>query len=131
MFFFKPFFFVLFAFGAGLSNAAPAEVHHGDGTFYTPGLGACGWTNTESDLIVAVSHDFYDSYPGYAGGNPNKNPVCGKKLTISYEGKTVTATAVDRCGGCKPDDVDMSPAVFNQLADPAKGRIQVTWTIAA
>lgn len=33
------------------------------GTWYTPGLGACGFENNSSDLIVAVSWQIYDNYP--------------------------------------------------------------------
>ena len=33
------------------------------GTWYNTGLGSCGITNTDSDLIAAVSHILYDSYP--------------------------------------------------------------------
>ena len=33
------------------------------GTFYAPGLGACGVFNTASDLIVAIGHDLFDNYP--------------------------------------------------------------------
>lgn len=28
-----------------------------------PGLGACGKTNNKHDLIVAVGHGIFDSYP--------------------------------------------------------------------
>ncbi|KAJ7173016.1 hypothetical protein C8R43DRAFT_679095 [Mycena crocata] len=33
------------------------------GTFYEPALGACGKTNNKHDLIVAVGHKIFDSYP--------------------------------------------------------------------
>lgn len=33
------------------------------GTFFEPGLGACGITNGPNDLIVAVSAQLYDSFP--------------------------------------------------------------------
>jgi len=61
---------------------AEAASHTGDGTFYTrksrvwcplfeqpnvlifsAGLGACGITNTVNDLVVAVGHDLYDTFP--------------------------------------------------------------------
>ena len=61
---------------------AEAAGHTGDGTFYTrksrvwyplfeqlnalffsAGLGACGITNTVNDLVVAVGHDLYDTFP--------------------------------------------------------------------
>ncbi|KAI0060600.1 hypothetical protein BV25DRAFT_1827786 [Artomyces pyxidatus] len=41
------------------------------GTWYDTGLGACGKTNANTDLVVAVSHTLYDNYPG-ATANPNK-----------------------------------------------------------
>jgi len=103
----------------------------GDGTFYTPGLGACGVTNTASDLIVAVSESLFDSYPGYSGTNPNSNPVCGKKITASYGGKSVTVTVEDRCTGCAETDLDFSPAAFTELAAESVGRIHgMTWVWA-
>ena len=39
-------------------------------TFYTPGLGSCGFQNTDADFIVAVDHATITSFPG-AGANPN------------------------------------------------------------
>lgn len=29
--------------------------------------------------------------------------------------------------GCKANDIDLSPAAFNQLAEAAEGRVKVTW----
>jgi len=100
----------------------------GDGTFYSTGLGSCGITNNDGQNIVAVSHLLYDSFPGYQGGNPNNNPICGRKVVASYGGKSVTLTITDRCTGCQLTDLDMAPSAFNQLADPSIGRIHgVTW----
>ena len=53
------------------------------GTFYATGLGACGITNNDGDYIAAASHILYDSFPGYAGGNPNNNPICGRYATAN------------------------------------------------
>jgi hypothetical protein len=100
----------------------------GDGTFYGTGLGSCGITNNDNDHIVAVSHLLYDTYPGYQGGNPNNNPICGRKVVASYGGKSVTLTITDRCAACAITDLDMAPAAFNILADPSIGRLHgVTW----
>lgn len=46
------------------------------------GLGACGITNTNSDDIVALSMQLWDSWPG-ATANPNQNPICGRQIQIS------------------------------------------------
>ncbi|KAJ3558461.1 hypothetical protein NM688_g909 [Phlebia brevispora] len=100
----------------------------GDATFYEPGLGACGVTNSASDHIVAVSASFFDTFPG-ATANPNANPVCGRTLTANFQGKSTTVTVVDRCVGCALDDIDLSPAAFSDLADQSLGRIQVSWTL--
>ncbi|KAF7329452.1 DPBB-1 domain-containing protein [Mycena kentingensis (nom. inval.)] len=112
----------------GLDRAIKGA-YSGDATYYDPGLGACGHTNTGSQYIVAVSHKVFDSYPGAVASNPNKNPICGKKLKATYGGHSVTLTVVDRCPGCQPDDLDMTRAGFKTLAPLDKGRIgSVKWT---
>ncbi|KAK0191603.1 plant expansin [Armillaria mellea] len=100
----------------------------GEGTWYYPGLGSCGKTNTASDMIVAVSHLLYDSYPG-ATANPNLNPICGKKLVATYKGKSVTVTVTDKCMGCAGKyDLDFTPTAFSRLASTDVGRITgVDW----
>ncbi|KAK4222851.1 hypothetical protein QBC38DRAFT_426536 [Podospora fimiseda] len=32
-------------------------------------------------------------------GNPNNNPLCGKKIKVSHNGKSVTVKVTDRCPG--------------------------------
>ncbi|KIK70644.1 hypothetical protein GYMLUDRAFT_32684 [Collybiopsis luxurians FD-317 M1] len=99
----------------------------GQGTYYDTGLTSCGQTYTNSDLIVALSHLFYDTYPG-ATVNPNNNPVCGKKLTAHYQGKSVQVTVADRCTACQMYDLDFTPTAFQTLAGLSVGRISgVTW----
>ncbi|PVI06249.1 hypothetical protein DM02DRAFT_679666 [Periconia macrospinosa] len=97
----------------------------GDLTYYDPGLGACGQTHTENDAIVAVSHIRFDAA---GGANPNNNPLCNKKIRIIRNGHAVDVTVVDRCTGCKQDDLDVSMAVFKSLADVDAGRVSTTWS---
>jgi len=92
----------------------------GDGTFFETGLGACGITNTDTDFIVAVSMIRFDAV---STGNSNTNPLCGKKVSISFGGATATATIVDRCVGCAEDSLDMTPALFQVFASLGVGRI--------
>ncbi|EIN04075.1 hypothetical protein PUNSTDRAFT_138805 [Punctularia strigosozonata HHB-11173 SS5] len=108
--------------------AAPTRrTNTGDVTFFEPGLGACGQTNSASDSIVAISSTLFQSLQG-ATANPNANPVCGKTITANFQGKTATVTIVDACPGCAQFDLDFSPAAFSQLADPSVGRLTgVTW----
>ncbi|VDB86517.1 unnamed protein product [Peniophora sp. CBMAI 1063] len=112
------------------STSYLSGANSGDGTFYATGLGACGITNTDTDYIVAVSQELFDSYPG-AGANPNNNPVCNKKIKATYGGKSVTVTVTDRCTGCSLTSLDFSPSAFDKLADESVGRIHnVKWAWA-
>ncbi|KAK1976198.1 RlpA-like double-psi beta-barrel-protein domain-containing protein-containing protein [Colletotrichum cereale] len=106
---------------------ANGEVHTGDLTYYAVGLGACGQTNGDGDMIVSVSHYLWDDVQ--SGGNPNNNPLCGKKIRVRRDGEgSVDVTVVDRCTGCEPTDLDLSPAVFDRLADKGEGRVKGTWS---
>lgn len=97
----------------------------GDATFFYTGLGACGKTNKNSELVFALPAKMFDPSPG---GNPNKNPNCGRRAKVTFGNKSVTVKCVDRCAGCKPGDIDLSPAAFDKLADRKRGRIKkVKW----
>lgn len=128
--------------GLGLhrSNSSPSSLplpsdkgtFTGDLTFYSPGLGACGVTSSDSDMIVSVSHFVFDA--ASTGSNPNANPLCKKKIRIVRDyteigggQRSVDVTVVDRCTGCQPTDLDVAPAVFDLLAPADKGRVKGTW----
>ncbi|KAI0044386.1 hypothetical protein FA95DRAFT_1608609 [Auriscalpium vulgare] len=101
----------------------------GQGTYFTPGLGACGRSNTDADSIVAVSTQVFDNFPG-AGANPNDNPICGRTLTATSGDNSVTVTIVDRCVECLAGDLDFSPSAFIALAtNTSIGRIPITWSL--
>ncbi|KZV82255.1 hypothetical protein EXIGLDRAFT_729962 [Exidia glandulosa HHB12029] len=103
----------------------------GDGTFYDVGLGSCGINSSPSENVVAVSQSVFDSFPG-ATANPNNNPICGQHATVSFNGKTIDVTIVDRCTGCAPGDLDFSTGAFSQLADMSAGRIHgIQWSLAS
>ncbi|RLV93214.1 hypothetical protein JA1_002649 [Spathaspora sp. JA1] len=107
------------------SSGPTGETFSGQGTYYNPDMGACGIVNSDSDYIVAISHSMFDA--AMIDGNPNHNPICGKRIRAYYGGKSVDVSIVDRCVGCAPDDLDLSPVAFDQIADPALGRIELTW----
>lgn len=96
----------------------------GDITFFNPGLGACGWTDNDDSMIVAISHI-------KMGSQSNGNPLCGKTVRIQAEGKSVDVKVTDKCMGCAVNDIDVSPAVFKALlGDLGRGRVGgVTWTL--
>lgn len=105
----------------GLSTLATA--FQGDMTYYAPGLGSCGLTNTESDHIVALSVQMMDNAAS-PNGNPNRNPKCGTMINI-YNPTTKTthqAKVVDTCEGCADQDIDVSPSLFQVVAPDGDGR---------
>ncbi|KAI0010846.1 RlpA-like double-psi beta-barrel-protein domain-containing protein-containing protein [Xylariaceae sp. FL0662B] len=89
----------------------------GDLTYYEPGLGSCGWTNSDSEQVVALSPAQYARDPA----------ACGKTIQITKDGKTVTAKVVDKCPSCSEGSIDVSSTVFQQLAPLTVGRTQVEW----
>ncbi|KAF2847093.1 hypothetical protein T440DRAFT_457325 [Plenodomus tracheiphilus IPT5] len=108
-----------------------AETYTGDLTYYDPGLGACGIDSGDSEPVVAISHYTFDA--AQTGSDPNQNPLCGRKIRArrvnESTGKSVSidVTVIDRCTGCQPTDLDVSPAMFDKMADHALGRVTVTW----
>lgn len=106
------------------------EIYAGDGTYYNPGLGACGRTDGDNDMVVAIAWRLYDSFQ--TGSDPNQNPVCGRKVRARRIGKTegIEVIIVDRCTGCEVQDLDFSPKAFAMLGDEAEGRIGIEWAWA-
>ncbi|KAG8682570.1 hypothetical protein FRC09_016678 [Ceratobasidium sp. 395] len=122
------FLVVLILGSASVATAAPTSTHKGEATWYNPsdGIGACGRSNKDSDLVGAIAARRYDDLT--PDKNPNHSKACGKKATAKYGSKSVTVTIVDRCQACGYNDLDLSPAAFQKLAPLSKGRISVTWS---
>ncbi|CAG8484632.1 6130_t:CDS:1 [Cetraspora pellucida] len=114
--------------GQNLITKLTGKIFKGDATFYNTGLGACGITSNDNQLVAALPAADYDSL--MTDGNPNHSGACGKMATVVCGGKTVTVKIVDRCPNCKSGDLDMSPAAFDCIADRSVGRIQVSYTLS-
>ncbi|KAI1658768.1 RlpA-like double-psi beta-barrel-protein domain-containing protein-containing protein [Daldinia decipiens] len=97
-----------------------AVAFSGDLTYYTPGLGSCGETNSETDMIVALSPVQFTT----------DSQACGKKIQIHMGNATAIATIVDKCPGCSDNSIDVSPAVFKSLAPLTVGRAKIEWDYA-
>ncbi|KAH0584305.1 Allergen Asp f 7 [Termitomyces sp. J132] len=89
-------------------------------TFYDVGLGACGKYNVASDFIVALNS------AQYGGGYPG--PYCFKQITMTYNGKTATATIMDECPGCPFGGLDLSRGLFTFFAPESVGVLYGTWS---
>lgn len=108
--------------GSGLS-------YTGEITYYDTGVGACGISSAGTEAVAAVSMLLYDQY--VPGGNPNACTLCGKYITIQTKSQgPYKVKIVDRCVGCKINDIDLSRTAFDFATDKADGRAyDMTWTI--
>ncbi|KAK4211165.1 RlpA-like double-psi beta-barrel-protein domain-containing protein-containing protein [Rhypophila decipiens] len=99
----------------------------GSFTWYNPsvGYGACGWMNSDNDLVAALNNEQFD--PQTPNGNPNRNPLCGRRIRVWSNGRSVDVTLVDRCPQCNWGDLDLSPAAFRALGDQNVGRLWGDW----
>lgn len=66
------------------------------------------------------------------GPNPNANPKCGQTITLTDPANPGSwiATIADTCQGCAYEDVDLTPALFAQVAaqPTATGRVHnIQW----
>ncbi|KAA1094623.1 hypothetical protein PGT21_026961 [Puccinia graminis f. sp. tritici] len=95
--------------------------YSGKATWFTPDTGACGDTNSASDLIVAMNHAQYE------GGAP-----CHKTVSITNKanGKTVKAKVTDECPPCGYGSLDLSPSAFKALGDMDEGILPISWEFA-
>ncbi|KAF8992978.1 barwin-like endoglucanase, partial [Cyathus striatus] len=94
------------------------------------GIGSCGTVVNDSDYSAAVAHALFDTYPFSRCAKPcNSNPICGRNLRLTYQGKSVTVMVVDRCADCEGMyNVDLTSTAFQQLAPLSVGRLYgVQW----
>lgn len=82
-------------------------------------------------MVAAVPDHVYDNFPGATPWwDTNGNPVCGNKIDVTWGGKTIRVTVVDRCVGCQTYQIDLSPTAFGALAngDLDRGLLyDITW----
>ncbi|KAF8498448.1 RlpA-like double-psi beta-barrel-protein domain-containing protein-containing protein, partial [Gautieria morchelliformis] len=95
---------------------------HGQGTWYIPGLGACGSYNTRADYVVAINQAQYHS------------KMCHKhdRIINMKNGKSVHAETADECPTCSFGSLDMSPVVFSAIAESGldEGRLEISWSFS-
>lgn len=91
----------------------------GDATYYDVGLGSCGESNSNNDMVAALSKDLM-------GGD---NSYCGQKISIKGDSGSVSVKVVDTCPSCDKGSIDLSPAAFKKLGDLGEGRIPITWSM--
>ncbi|KAI9470658.1 MAG: hypothetical protein EXX96DRAFT_465395, partial [Benjaminiella poitrasii] len=97
----------------------------GKGTFFHPAteggpIGACGPRETDHSRICAMNIKQF----GLASA---KSPWCFLELRVRSGDKSTVCTVTDCCPECDEGSLDMTPQVFNDLANPKVGVIPIEW----
>ncbi|KAJ7442610.1 RlpA-like double-psi beta-barrel-protein domain-containing protein-containing protein [Mycena latifolia] len=130
---FALFFCAVLAFAAPLQegNATLSDLdkritHVGRGTWYYPsaGEGNCGYWDSDSSPVVAISKARYD-----ANGGANCNQWIA--ITNTANGKFAYGKTRDSCESCDTSSLDMSPSLFQKLASLNTGEITISWHFQA
>lgn len=116
----------LLALSAVVASADLAldSLRTGRASFYRSprGRGACALPGTSpwDSLYAAVNkRDWRGSL------------ACGACLRVVGDSDSVLVRVNDRCGGCKPGGLDLSPAAFRRLAPLGRGRTDISWHFEA
>ncbi|KAI9266638.1 hypothetical protein BDA99DRAFT_536058 [Phascolomyces articulosus] len=101
--------------------------NQGTGTFYDveARVPICGKMRSNQEMVVALSA------AQMGDDRSKKNPNCGKKMDIiGPSGQQVQAEVIDFCMTCDNDGLDMSPAVFEKVADFSTQSTNIKWKFA-
>ena len=89
-----------------------------------------------SDKLTACGRNVSGVYPVGAVGvshwtqvNSNKDPMCEAvaRVVDPLTGKSVLVAIVDKCLGCKEEDINLSQGAFKQLRPLEEGSFVVSW----
>ena len=90
----------------------------GEATFYdADGSGNCSFEASPDDLMVAAIN----------GAEWDGSAPCGACAEVAGPAGTAVVRIVDQCPGCAAGDLDLSREAFAAIADPAQGRVPITW----
>ncbi|KAI8340531.1 RlpA-like double-psi beta-barrel-protein domain-containing protein-containing protein [Chlamydoabsidia padenii] len=107
-----------------VTSAAPLEKRgfYGDGTYYHVGLGSCGKTHDNNQMVAALNAPQMQN-----PSNPNHNKLCDRRIKVYGPKGSVIVKIVDTCPSCKHGSVDLSPSSFKKIADLSAGRVKINW----
>ncbi|KAL9712015.1 hypothetical protein Ac2012v2_005091 [Leucoagaricus gongylophorus] len=104
--------------GNSADSSTTTVSRSGKATWFTPGLGSCGESDSDSDFIVALATNSMSN-----GENCNKSI----NITDPKTGKTATAKVYDTCLSCASSDLNMSPSLFQKFEPLDVGTFDVEW----
>lgn len=95
--------------------------HTGEATFYgADGTGNCSFDAAPDLMVAAMNQEEY-----------GESAACGACVRINGPDGSVTVRIVDRCPECPRGNLDLSREAFAKIADPARGRVPINWTVVS
>ncbi|WP_405713687.1 MULTISPECIES: hypothetical protein [unclassified Streptomyces] len=107
----------------GKSPEQPSQSYSGAASHFSSGgvPGACGEVFTDSDFVVALDYRMF-------GDGPSKSPQCGRKVVVTHNGKSITATVLDASPTTSDaHGLDLTRAAYEALGSLDQGTIDITW----
>lgn len=107
----------------GESPEQPSQSYSGAASFFSANgvPGACGQAIRDSDFVVALDHRMF-------GSGSSESPQCGRKVVVTHNGKSITATVLDASPSTSDMyGLDLTPGAYEALASLDQGTIDVTW----
>ena len=102
-------------------GVGPGNTYTGDGTFYNGGSGGnCSYAPEPDSMYAAMNAVDYENAH-----------LCGAFVRATGPKGTVTVRIVDQCPECVHGDIDFSPEAFALIAEPAAGRVPISWQIVS
>jgi len=79
-------------------------------------------------FVVGVVDDIFDEFQPPNDSNPHDNTLCTKFISVSYEGKSISAEVVERYAS-PPGETDLilSASAFEALTGQVTGVVEVEW----
>lgn len=103
------------------SGSVIGSRYTGDGTYYgATGQGACSYDASPQNLMVAAMNA-----PQW-----ENSAVCGMCVEVTGpkgDANKIVVRIVDLCPECKMGDLDLSEQAFAAIAEPAAGRVKISW----
>ncbi|RKP39594.1 hypothetical protein BJ085DRAFT_19628, partial [Dimargaris cristalligena] len=84
--------------------------------------GACGQVRGAHELVAGVGPSHYGHQ-----ANPNHAPICGRYLVVEGSRGSVRVQISDKCDGCGPNDLLISPKAFEAISEIHLGVANIKW----
>jgi expansin (peptidoglycan-binding protein) len=108
--------------GRSSTSGWTGPARSGEATYYNgSGTVNCSYEGINDSMNIAALNS-----PDWSNSD-----WCGACADVQGPNGTVRVRIVDQCPECASGDLDLSPTAFDQIANRADGRVQISWNFVA